>query len=120
MQINEKILQLRKQAGWSQEELGRRIGANKTHISRLEKGRYMPSVRVLKALADVFEVTTDFLIDDNLDEFDPHGSLPERLAERVKQLEALVPEERKAVETLIEALSKKRRVMTLIMEEAAS
>jgi transcriptional regulator with XRE-family HTH domain len=39
---------MRKKKGLSQSELDEKVGINTAHLSRLENGRYQPSVEVLK------------------------------------------------------------------------
>lgn len=65
MQLNEKIFTLRKRCGLSQEALGDAIGVSRQAVSKWETGDALPEVTKLKALAEVFGVTVDFLLDDN-------------------------------------------------------
>lgn len=44
MVLGERIKQLRKEAGWSQGELGERIGTDSQRVSRYENGRITPSM----------------------------------------------------------------------------
>lgn len=62
MNINsEKVKQLRKNKGWSQEQLSELCGVNLRTIQRLEK-RGSASPETLKALASVFEISPDSLL----------------------------------------------------------
>lgn len=65
MKIGEKITQLRKEKGLSQTELADIIKASREAISKYERGEAIPSVEVAAKIADVFEVTIDFLIGKN-------------------------------------------------------
>lgn len=56
------ITRLRHLNGWKQGELAARIGANLSHIARIETGRHAPSLDKLIKLAQVFHVTVDELI----------------------------------------------------------
>jgi len=56
------ITRLRHLNGWTQGELADRIGANLSHIARIETGRHAPSLDKLIKLAQVFHVTVDELI----------------------------------------------------------
>ncbi|MCP4129860.1 MAG: helix-turn-helix transcriptional regulator, partial [bacterium] len=67
MKLNEKIRVLRKEKGLSQEKLGELIGIHLTNVNRLEKGHSAPSIEVFKKLAAVFEVSADFLLNDEVD-----------------------------------------------------
>jgi ribosome-binding protein aMBF1 (putative translation factor) len=46
------LIEARKRAGLTQEELAARMGTKQTVIARLESGRVMPSTRTLKRLAN--------------------------------------------------------------------
>ena len=46
----------RKQAGFSQEELGHKIGADQAYISRVEAGQLNPTIETLAELASVLKV----------------------------------------------------------------
>lgn len=65
MKIGEKITQLRKEKRLSQTDLAEAIKASREAISKYERGEAIPSVEVAKKIADVFEVTIDFLIGNN-------------------------------------------------------
>jgi transcriptional regulator with XRE-family HTH domain len=59
-----KILQLRKERGWSQPHLGKLIGTSGAIVGRYERGEITPSIEVARKLADAFGVTVDFLVSD--------------------------------------------------------
>ncbi|MEF2824283.1 MAG: helix-turn-helix transcriptional regulator [Peptococcaceae bacterium] len=62
MEFSEKLQLLRKQRGWTQEQLAERIYVSRTAISKWESGKGYPSIDSLKALAQVYEVTIDVLL----------------------------------------------------------
>ena len=62
MDFNEKIQELRKQKGLTQEELAERLYVSRTAISKWESGRGYPNLDSLKALARFFSVTVDELL----------------------------------------------------------
>ncbi len=53
--LGEKIRQLRKSKGLTQEQLAEKIGIDNKHLSRIEKGRHMPTYNILKRLAKVLD-----------------------------------------------------------------
>lgn len=60
-----KLRALRLRAGWGQTEMARRLGlARRGYISNLEGGRKMPSLELVVLIADLFEVTADYLLRD--------------------------------------------------------
>lgn len=62
MPIGEQIKDLRKERGWSQADLAAKINGDAGQISRYEHGRITPSADVIIRLAEVFDVTTDYLL----------------------------------------------------------
>ena len=95
MKLHEKIYSQRKLKGLSQEVLAEKLGVSRQAVSKWETGEALPEITKLKGLAEVFGVTTDFLLNDNEDvfvkgqvnSFDPFErflgwfeSLPQKLA----------------------------------------
>ncbi len=64
MKFNEKLLELRKQKGWSQEELGNKLDVSRQTISKWELGTTTPELEKLVTLSEVFEVSIDELVDN--------------------------------------------------------
>lgn len=62
MNLSEKILELRKANGLSQEQLAEKIGVSRQAISKWESGESLPEVERLIELSAVFNVTTDYLL----------------------------------------------------------
>lgn len=62
MEFNEKLQELRKQKGLTQEELAERLFVSRTAVSKWESGRGYPNIDSLKAIAKVFGVTVDELL----------------------------------------------------------
>ncbi len=62
MEFNEKIQELRKQKGLTQEELAEVLFVSRTAISKWESGRGYPNIDSLKAISKFFGVTIDELL----------------------------------------------------------
>ena len=62
MEFNEKLQELRKQKGLTQEELAEYLYVSRTAISKWESGRGYPNIDSLKVIAKFFEVTIDELL----------------------------------------------------------
>lgn len=63
--IANKIIELRGAVDWSQSELARQAGVTSAAISQIEKGDRMPSLVVLRKLADALNVSTSELTGDS-------------------------------------------------------
>ena len=64
MKLSEKIVQLRKEQGLSQEELAERLGLSRQAVSRWESGTALPDAGNLLQLSRLFDVTADYLLDE--------------------------------------------------------
>lgn len=62
MEFHEKLQELRKQRGLTQEELAEKLYVSRTAVSKWESGRGYPNIDSLKAIANFFSVTVDQLI----------------------------------------------------------
>ena len=62
MEFNEKLQELRKQKGITQEDLAESIYVSRTAVSKWESGRGYPNIESLKAIARFFSVTVDELL----------------------------------------------------------
>ena len=57
-----RIRELRKNKSLSQEQLADKLGVTKQAVSQMERGARKPSVTMLEALCDFFNVSTDYLL----------------------------------------------------------
>lgn len=68
MEFNNKLYSLRKQKGFSQEELANRLNVSRQTISKWEVGESTPDMEKLVAISDLFEVSLDELVLDKTPE----------------------------------------------------
>ena len=68
MKFEEKLMDLRKKNGMSQEELADRLGVSRQAISRWELGSTLPDAPNLLKLSDLFGVSIDYLLRDEYTE----------------------------------------------------
>ena len=71
MFLADKIINLRKKAGWSQEELAGRLGVTRQSVSKWEGAQSVPDIEKIVQLSRLFSVTTDYLLKDELEEPEP-------------------------------------------------
>ena len=64
MRFEEKIVELRKAKGLSQEELAEQLGVSRQAVSRWELGNTLPDIPNLVQLCGIFEVSADYLVRD--------------------------------------------------------
>lgn len=70
MILAEKIVRLRKQVGWSQEELAEKMNISRQSVSKWESTNSIPDLNKIIMLAEIFDVSTDFLLKDENEAFD--------------------------------------------------
>ena len=62
MEFHEKLLELRKSKGLTQEELAEALYVSRTAVSKWESGRGYPNIESLKGIANYFSITIDELL----------------------------------------------------------
>lgn len=68
MIFSEKLIQLRKKAGWSQEELADQMNVSRQSVSKWEGAQSVPDLEKIIRLSKLFGVTTDYLLKDEIEE----------------------------------------------------
>lgn len=96
-----RLLNLRKERGWSQPELGKQVGTSGAIIGRYERGEITPSIEVAKKLADAFGVTLDFLVGDK---DVPNILNDQTMLVRWQEIDALEPSERDRILSVVDSL----------------
>lgn len=67
MTFAEKLFELRKKNGFSQEELAEKIGVSRQAVSRWEGGETMPDSPNLLTISNLFGVSADYLLRDEIE-----------------------------------------------------
>lgn len=62
--MGQRIASLRKLAGYTQEELAQRAGIQRTHLGRIEAGKYAVNLETLQAIAEALDMTLDIIHPD--------------------------------------------------------
>ena len=113
MELHDKIKILRKKKGISQKDLADHVGLHLSHLSRLENGHYQPSLAVLKKLVELFEVSADYLLDDSAENYQVKIK-DKGLAERMKMVDTLEDDDRRALIQVIDCMLTKRKMLALL------
>ena len=67
MNIAEKLLKLRTEAGLSQEALAEKLGVSRQSVSKWESGSALPDTDKIIAMSELFKVSTDYLLKADTD-----------------------------------------------------
>ena len=68
MILADKIIKLRKKNGWSQEELADKMNVSRQAVSKWEGAQAIPDLEKILQLAELFGVTTDYLLKDDIED----------------------------------------------------
>lgn len=78
MILADKIIELRKKNGWSQEELAEKLNVSRQSVSKWESAQSVPDMTRILLLSELFGVSTDYLLKDSMEEIANSGEpLPE-------------------------------------------
>lgn len=66
----EKLIHLRKKRGWSQEELAEQMNVTRKSVSKWEAAQSIPELDKLIRLSELFGVSTDYLIKDEIEDME--------------------------------------------------
>jgi putative transcriptional regulator len=65
MHMNNRLRVLRAERGWSQAELGGRLGVSRQAVNAIETGKYDPSLPLAFKLGRLFELTIEEIFNDD-------------------------------------------------------
>jgi transcriptional regulator with XRE-family HTH domain len=68
--IGQRIMALRTMKEWSQAQLAEKAGLQRTHISRIEAGKYAVTLETIQAIAEALDMTVD-IVDPGLADLAP-------------------------------------------------
>ncbi len=110
MPLSGQIRKLRAERRWSQNDLARRLGTNDAAaISRYENGKMTPTVEVVVRLAEIFGVSTDYLLIDGAPRR-PFGDAGDELTERIGMASRLPATDKAAIAHIIDGLLANNRI----------
>jgi len=119
MNLAVNVRRLRKEKGISQTKLAELIGSHPNHITRLETGKYTPSLENVIKLSEVFAVSLDELVYGTNG---THGEIrieDQVFAEKIKLLNSLDEEERNVIIKYIDAILTKKKMLNFLQSKEA-
>ena len=113
MTFSEKLMDLRRKAGLSQEQLADRLGVTRQSVSKWESGTAMPELVKLISLSDIFGVSVDYLVKDYLEEPESADGGDDLSAQQAVRLEKKVDELTNYVKGRVYRFDSKTRIFGL-------
>ena len=102
--LGKRIQELRKQIGLTQAQLATKIEVSHTQLTRYESKNIQPPADVLQRLAEVFDVSIDYLVNGNKSDKVEQTLKDAEMIKQFKQLDKLPEEEKKSILKVLGAL----------------
>ena len=103
-----RLRQVRLSKGMNQQELDEALHASQAAISGWETGKYDPGMKNWKAIAALFEVPVDYLIDDSAEEKkETPSGIPDEVMSAAEAFMSLPPEARKEARAYLDYLKQR-------------
>ena len=103
---------MRKEKGWSQDELADHAQIDGRQVSRYENDRVVPSVEVIIKVAQAFDVSIDFLLLEKAPRRALHAP-QSKLVQRIAEMGALSVDDEKSLLHMLEAIEAKNKLKAL-------
>ena len=87
MILADKIIELRKKNGWSQEELAEKMAVSRQSISKWEGAQSVPDMGRIVRLSELFGVSTDYLLKDEMETEERTEAIAETTAYKTVSME---------------------------------
>jgi len=103
-ELGKRIQEQRKQIGLTQAQLASKIEISHTQLTRYESKNIQPPADVLQRLANVFDVSIDYLVNGNKSDKVEQTLKDAELIKQFKQLDKMPEDEKKSILKVLNAL----------------
>ncbi len=110
--FGQRVKQLRKNKKWTQKELANKFDVQFSMLNKYECGLHIPPAEKLIRLAEIFDITVDYLLTGNRANERPLHNI--RLLERFQAIEDFQADDQEALIKLIDAMIVKNKVEGVI------
>jgi transcriptional regulator with XRE-family HTH domain len=102
------VVELRKQKGISQTELAKQLGIHKNVLGRYERNEVLPSIEIARKIADILDVSLDFLSGKVDVEMDKNTS------KRILEVSKFEDDDKNHIFSVIDAFIAKRKIQSIM------
>lgn len=113
MAIKDRIKQLRQEHSWSQTQLAQKMGIHQKQVSAYERGRNVPSTEVLIKLADIFDVSLDYLAFEAEGQSAKVNIKDRELLRRFEEIDKLNDKDKGTIKEILDTFILKNRFQSL-------
>lgn len=104
--LAKRLKELREENQYTQQEIANKIGLTKGAYGCYERGKSIPDAKTLLQLADIFDVTADYLL-GRVDNKKPLEDISEKEQKAIELIEQLTDEELELIMNMVFGLKKK-------------
>ncbi|WP_299465407.1 helix-turn-helix transcriptional regulator [uncultured Microscilla sp.] len=110
----DRLKELRKKKGLSQNQLAELIDVHFAQVSRYERGETKPNAQAITKLAQALNTTADYLMNGTSDDHLNQMALDKEIISRFKQIQELDQNEKKIVLSLLDAYIAKQKITHIL------
>lgn len=112
--MGDRIKRLRQERNWSQGQLAQRLNIHQKQISGYERNVHIPSVEVLIRLAELLDVSLDYLAFDDRDDSRAATQIADReLLRKVEEVDKLSDSDKTTIKAVLDSFILKSRFQQL-------
>jgi transcriptional regulator with XRE-family HTH domain len=108
MSFGKRLLEARKNKGFSQEDLAGQLGTKGPAIGRYERDEMRPSIDVAAKIANILDVSLDWLVGHTDMELDG------RMLERIQEVTQMKDKDREHVFAMLDAFIKQTKLQNVL------
>lgn len=108
MNLGGRLEELRKQKGWSQNGLAKKAEISREIIGRYERNEATPSIDIAKKLADVLDVSLDYLAGST------EQSIDKATLNRLNEINQLEPSDKNLVYAFLDSFITKTKLQNVL------
>lgn len=112
--LGDRIQDLRKQKGLTQEALAKKVGVSLTQMARYETKGVQPPADTLMKLANIFGTTVDYIVNGATEDKAKAQLKDAELLQQFKEVELLTDKDKSIIKTLIEAFLMRKQIQQIV------
>jgi transcriptional regulator with XRE-family HTH domain len=114
MALGTRIRRLRQERDWSQAQLAKKLSVHQKQISGYERDVHVPSTELLIRLAELFDVSLDFLAFEDREDLKGGAQISDReLLEKLEEIDKLSESDKTTVKAILDTFIAKSRFQRL-------
>lgn len=113
MTLGERIRRLRQERGWSQGQLAQKLMVHQKQISGYERSVHLPSTDLLIRIAEVFNVSLDYLAFDNREDVHRVQIGDRELLQKLEELDKFPEQDKATIKAVLDTFILKNRFQKL-------